>query len=159
MKPVKQTVWQAANTAERAGRFNRASGGRPTPTGRGPRDTRTYIRHDREARGPMHGLNRDRPRGPRLHRCMMESQGKRSESGFTATDYAGLEMVLALSFFCSWVRLWKWKELCHPQLWSLTGADCYYGLGNYVFWSFFCFVYILFSRVTFLKGKKMVLLK
>ena len=35
MKPINQAAWQAANTAERAGHFNRASGGRPTPTGRG----------------------------------------------------------------------------------------------------------------------------
>lgn len=142
MKPVNQTVWQAANTAERAGRFNRASGGRSTPTGRGPRDTPTYIRHDREARGPMHGLNRDRPWGPRLHRCMMESQGKRSESGSTATDCARLEMILPLFIFFFWVRLWKWKELCHPQLWSPNGAVA--AAWEVSFWSFLS-VYFLIS--------------
>lgn len=48
MKPVNPTVWQAAKHSwgGQAGFFNRASGGRPTPTGKGPRDT--YIRHDGE---------------------------------------------------------------------------------------------------------------
>lgn len=117
MKPVNQTVWQAANTAERTGRFNRASGGRPTPTGRGPRDTPTYIRHDRDARGPMHGWSWRRPRGPRLHRCMMESQATRS--GFTATDCARLEMVFS-SFFLSQVV--EVKSITSSQLWSVTGV-------------------------------------
>lgn len=72
MKPINQAVWQAANTAESAGRFNRASGERPSPTGRGPRDT--DIHQARQGGPRPHAWSEQ---GPRLHRCIMESRGGR----------------------------------------------------------------------------------
>lgn len=143
MKPINQTVWQAGNTAERAGSFNRASGGRPTPTGRGPRDTPTYIRHDREARGPTHGRNRTSPWGPQMHRCTMESRRRRSESSFTATDCAGLEMDLTLYVFFLPSQIVEVERVMSSPILQITGW-CVIVM--------FLSVYLLVSGVAFLKG-------
>lgn len=106
MKPVKPDCLTSKHSQESRPFFNRASGGRPTPLGRGPWERPTYIRRDREARGPVHGSDRKPPRGPFLHRCMMESQEKRS--GFTANDCAGFGNVFYLfQFFLFSVSLWK----------------------------------------------------
>lgn len=118
MKPINQTVWQAANTAERAGRFNRASGGRPSPARE--RTAGHSDIHQARQGGPRPHVRLEQ--GPRLHRCIMESQGKRSKSGFTANCLCKIGNGFGSFIFLLWVRLWKWKELCHPQLWSLTGV-------------------------------------
>lgn len=106
MKPINQNVWQAANTAEWAGCFNRASGGSPISTGRGPWDAATYIRHGREAEAPCMAWAGTIPGVLCRHRCMIESQGKRS--GFGATSWS----IGSVSSFFSPESSWE-KEMSY----------------------------------------------
>lgn len=88
MKPVKQTPRQAANTAE-SQRPLQSDLWWGDPHLPGKRTPGTYIGHDKEAPGPISGLDGGRPPGPCLHRCTTKPQGiedEGSESGSAAAD-------------------------------------------------------------------------